>query len=76
MGRLADAASSGDHRRFLEAMRDTIADEIDAGVPSRELSSLTKRLADIVSELISLNAAEGGDEIARAAKLEDEEWKF
>lgn len=67
-------ASVGSRRLLLEALRDRIAADIDAGVAARDLASLSKRLLDISKELDDLAAAEDGDEISEAAATPDEPW--
>ncbi len=68
------AAASRSERALLEALRDRIAADIDAGVPSRDLASLSKRLLEITRELAAIEAAEDGDKIGKAAALPDEPW--
>lgn len=68
-----EAAKQG-RRELLEALRDNIAGQIDAGVPARDLASLSRRLLDISAELDGVIAAEEGDGIAEAAATPDEEW--
>jgi hypothetical protein len=69
-----DAATSGDHRALLVAMRDRIAATVsDPKCPPRDLASLTRRLQDIAREIesIDLRAKEEGDEDSAAP---DEAW--
>ena len=55
---VADAASSGDHRALLVAMRDRVARAVsDPECPPRDLAALTRRLADIAKEIKALDAA-------------------
>lgn len=68
-----EAAKQG-RRELLEALRDNIASQIDAGVPARDLASLSRRLLDISAELDGVIAAEEGDGIAEAAATPDEAW--
>ena len=68
---IAGAARLG-RRALLVALRDKIADELDSGVPARDLASLSRRLLGIAAELELLDAAD--DAIARAAALPDEPW--
>jgi len=68
-----EAAKQG-RRELLEALRDNIAGQIDAGVPARDLASLSRRLLDISAELDGVIAAEEGDGIAEAAATPDEAW--
>jgi hypothetical protein len=68
--------TAADHSRceLLRALRDRIAADIDAGVPARDLASLSKRLLDISKELEDLEAVEDGDDISAAAATPDEAW--
>lgn len=66
--KVSEAALFG-RRDLLEALRDVIAAQIDAGVPPRELAPLSKRLVDISAELDLLIAADGGDLVAEAARI-------
>ena len=68
-----EAAKQG-RRELLEALRDNIANQIDAGVSPRDLASLSRRLLDISAELDGVIAAEEGDGIAGAAATPDEAW--
>jgi len=70
-GSIAHAASEGSQRDLLVAMRDRIADDLDEGVPARELASLTKRLMDIVREIATIDAEVQGDSVGRAASTAD-----
>jgi hypothetical protein len=53
---VTEAAKSGDMRSLLVAMRDKIAETIEAGCPARELASLTRRLELIAREIASIDA--------------------
>lgn len=69
-----DAATSGDHRALLVAMRDRIAATVsDPKCPPRDLASLTRRLQDIAREIeqIDLRAKEDGDD---GSASPDEAW--
>ncbi len=59
-------------RELLVALRDRISDELDAGVPARDLASLSRRLMGIAEQLELSDAAD--DAIAQAAALPDEPW--
>ena len=72
---IAEAAASGDRMQLLIAIRDQIAETLDAGVPARDMASLTKRLVDISQEIEELHAQRQGDEVGQAAETPDEEWK-
>lgn len=67
------AAASGDQRELLEALRNTIAEEIDNGVPARDLASLSRRLLEINKEIAAIDALadKEGDGVADTS---DEEW--
>ena len=72
---VAQAASSGDHRALLVAMRARIAETVsDPKCPPRDLASLTRRLQDIAREIesIELRLREEGADSADVA--DDEEW--
>lgn len=66
------AAAAAGRRELLAALRDKIAVELDAGVPARELASLSRRLVDIAAELELM--ADAADGIAVAALTPDEVW--
>ena len=59
----------------MEALRDEIADRIDAGVPPRDLAALSLRLLEISDELAGVVAAEEGDDITHAASIPDAAWR-
>jgi hypothetical protein len=71
---IAAAAASGSRRDLLVAMRDSIALELDNGVPARDLASLTRRLMEITRDIESIDAGEKGDSIGEAADTADEPW--
>lgn len=73
-GSVNSAAGSGDMRSLLVALRDRIASEIDAGVPARDLASLSRRLLDIAKEIEELDEAGGGD-VGEAAATPDSGWE-
>ena len=50
------AAHSGDERELLCALRDEIAEQLDNGVPARDLASLSKRLMEIRREIAVIDA--------------------
>lgn len=74
MSGVSEAASGGDRRALLVALRDTIAEEIDGGVPARDLASLSLRLIAITGEIAEIDAAEDGDDVGDAAGTPDEKW--
>ena len=62
MGAIEDAAAKGD-RELLIALRTALARELDAGVPARELASVSRRLMEIRREIAVIDAQreeEGG----------------
>ena len=71
---VSGAASSGSRRDLLVALRDQIAGEIDAGVPPRDLASLSLRLLAISESIAEIDAAEDGDDVGKAAAAPDEVW--
>lgn len=72
---ITTAAASGDQLRLLVALRRQIASDLDAGVPARDLASLSKRLVDISAEIEDLKKLRKGDEIGEAARTPDEAWE-
>lgn len=69
------AASSGSRRALLVSLRDTISKEIDAGVPARDLASLSLRLLAIAQEIDELDSASEGGSVGEAAATPDDEWE-
>ena len=66
--RLSHAAASGDRRRLVVAMRNLIAEKLDEGsISSRDLASLTKRLADMSAEIEAIDKASNGHDPAMQA---------
>lgn len=72
--RVSNAAASGDRRLLLVAMRNLIAEKLDEGsISSRDLASLTKRLADISAEIEAIDKASNEhDPAMQALDTEDE----
>lgn len=72
--RVSNAAASGDRRRLLVAIRNLIAEKLDEGsISSRDLASLTKRLADISAEIEAIDKASNEyDPAMQALDTEDE----
>lgn len=56
------------------ALRDAVAADLDAGVPARDLASLSKRLMEIQREIRSIDAEENGDDVGDAAATPDESF--
>lgn len=72
---VAQAASTGDHRSLLVAMRERIAATVsNPDCPPRDLAALTRRLQDISKEIeaLDLRAKEDGADVHDVA--EDEAW--
>lgn len=68
------AATSGDQRALLVAMRDRIAHTVaDPDCPPRDLASLTRRLQDIAREISQIDAR-ARQEAAEDGVVPDEEW--
>ena len=66
------ALQTRSRQQLLEALCDRIAAEIDAGVPARELASLSLRLSDLTRELEQATVEEQGDDLSEAAATPDE----
>lgn len=73
-GSIAAAAASGDERALLVAMRDLIATDLDAGVPARDVASLTRRLLEVSGRIAAIDAAGKEDGVGAAASTADEAW--
>lgn len=68
------AASSGDRRALLVSLRERISQDIDEGVPARDLASLSLRLLAIAKEIDDIDTESEGDEIDEAADSPDEKF--
>lgn len=71
---VAPAMASGDRRKSLIALRDQLAERLDATSSARDAATMARQLAAIVSELDGLGPARGWskrDELRakRAARL-------
>ena len=55
------AAHSDDERELLCALRDSIAEQLDDGVPARDLASLSKRLMEIRREIAVIDTQREGE---------------
>lgn len=67
-------AAAGSARDLLVALRDNIASQIDAGVPPRDLASLSRRLLEIARDIAAIDAEGAGDDVGDAAATPDEPW--
>lgn len=70
----AEAALNGSPRDLLETLLRVVCEQIDFGVPPRDLASLSKRAMELRDELAKLATAEDGDTIADAADEADTPW--
>ena len=67
---LIEAVGNGKYATLV-ALRNQIAGMIDAGVPPRDMASLSKRLMEVIEELESV---EGLEAEAKAHEIPDEEF--
>lgn len=78
MGKLYDAAKTGDSTRLLTALRDDIARKLDEGMPGRDYAATVKSLINVVDRLDAIKADK--DEKAKAKRkrnrLADASEKF
>ncbi|HXJ63322.1 MAG TPA: hypothetical protein VNN79_06170 [Actinomycetota bacterium] len=66
---VSQAAQTGTRRELLEAIRDRIALEVtDLNTPARDLAALTKRLAEVISDIDGLDDEDSTED----APAEDE----
>lgn len=68
------SAAASSHRDLLVALRDKIAGDVDAGVPARDLASLSRRLLEITEQIAKMDADDKGDDVGEAADTPDEAW--
>lgn len=62
---VAGVAAEGDRRRTLEALRDRLAEELDATASPRDIASLSKRLEDVLVQIDDLaDPVEEEDDLA------------
>lgn len=78
MGKLYDAAKTGDSTKLLTALRDDIARKLDDGMPGRDYAATVKSLINVVDRLDAIKADK--DEKAKAKRkrnrLADASEKF
>lgn len=68
---VTEAARSGTTRELFVAMRARIAAEVDSGeTPARDLSSLTKRLIEVVRDIEAIDAEAQKDSISDRSRPE------
>ena len=56
MGKLYDAAKTGDSTKLLTALRDDIARKLDDGMPGRDYAATVKSLINVVDRLDAIKA--------------------
>lgn len=56
MGKLYDAAKTGDSTKLLVALRDDIARKLDEGMPGRDYAATVKSLINVVDRIDSISA--------------------
>lgn len=66
MGKLYDAAKTGDSTKLLTALRDDIARKLDDGMPGRDYAATVKSLINVVDRLDAISAEKR--EAAKAGK--------
>jgi hypothetical protein len=60
---------------LLVALRDTIAGEIDGGVPPRDLAALSRRLMELAEDIEEIRAVQAEeDDVSLAAVTPDTPW--
>lgn len=67
-------AAAGTARDLLVALRNQIAEQIDEGVPARDLAALSRRLMEIRREIEEIDAQQVEDGVGKAAATPDERW--
>lgn len=66
MGKLYDAAKTGDSTKLLTAIRDDISRKLDEGMPGRDYAATVKSLINVVDRLDAIKADK--DEKAKAKR--------
>lgn len=69
---ITEASEAGDRLGILRCLQDTIAREIEAGIPPRDLAALSRRLMEIAKEVDELEAVEADTEDAAHGQHGDE----
>lgn len=67
------SASEKDERSLLVALQGVIAQQIDEGVPPRDLASLSRRLIEIRREIATIDAQKEKDG-GGVVDTPDDEW--
>lgn len=69
---VGEAASTGNMRELLVAMRDRVAKDVEnANTPARDLAALTKRLMEIVRDIEAIDARANQEADEHDAEVED-----
>lgn len=78
MGKLYDAAKTGDSTKLLTALRDDIARKLDEGMPGRDYAATVKSLINVVDRLDAIKADKDEKETAKTKRnrLADASEKF
>ena len=78
MGKLYDAAKTGDSTKLLTALRDDIARKLDEGMPGRDYAATVKSLINVVDRLDAIKADKDEERKAKRKKnrLADASEKF
>ena len=64
---LLDAASSGDHLRALQELRDLLARRIESTDSGRDTAALSRQLADVLSQIAALSPTTEVDRVDEIA---------
>ena len=78
MGKLYDAAKTGDSTKLLTALRDDIARKLDEGMPGRDYAATVKSLINVVDRLDAIKADKDEKDKAKRKRnrLADASEKF
>lgn len=68
MADLVNAARSGSKRDTLEALRDKLANSIQACESGRDVAALSKRLMEVMNEIDALPKPKSDSPLARAKR--------
>jgi hypothetical protein len=60
---LTYAATSGDRLATLRALRDRLAEEIDASKSARDIASLSKQMTEVLEQIDKIESSKSGDEV-------------
>ena len=69
---LLEAVRTGDRRTALVALRDAVAETIDAKDSARDIAALSKRLMEVMAEIDALPDPEAGASPLDAARKKRE----